>query len=265
MKVRQTSLVVAITACVFVLADPVHAALIGHWPLDGNGNATVGTNGTLVGGPTGAPDRNGVANAAMSFNGAAQQYVSIPGGGGLDGATQGTISLFVKWDGIQDSACCGGTHGNALGRQNNGVWSSNIIGLSSTDPANARVSWQANDAGAPDITGTSAVGDGVWHHIAVTFSPTQHILYVDGQPEGPTPNAGTLSSDGGVTVLAIGAWIGDGAGYSTSVIDDVKVFDNVLSEAEIRALDVAIPEPSTMLLFALGLLALLGFGRRRRS
>ena len=261
-KACQALLIAAIVVGLFALADPARAALIGHWPLDGNGNAAVGTNGNLVGGPVGAPDRNGIANGAMAFNGAQQQRIEIAGGGGLDGAASGTISLFVKWDGIQDSACCN-SHGDVLARQNNGIWSSNIIGLSGNDPNNARVTWQANDAGPPDITGTTTVGDGVWRHIAVTYSPTEHILYVDGQSEGPMPAAGALSSDANV-VLAIGAWIGDGAGYSTSVVDDVKIFDTVLTPAEIQSLSVVVPEPSSILLASLGLLGLLGCGRRRR-
>ena len=46
---------------------------------------------------------------------------------------------------------------------------------------------------------------------------------------------GTISNAPGVP-LAIGAWTGDGHGYSTSVIDDFKVFNRVLTQAEILAL-----------------------------
>ncbi len=44
-----------------------------------------------------------------------------------------------------------------------------------------------------------------------------------------------MNSDANVA-LSIGAWIGDGAGFSTSMIDDLKVFDTVLSQEEVQAL-----------------------------
>ncbi|NIQ97841.1 MAG: hypothetical protein GWN87_29525, partial [Desulfuromonadales bacterium] len=50
-----------------------------------------------------------------------------------------------------------------------------------------------------------------------------------------------MRSDASVP-LTIGAWIGDGGGYSTSTIDDLKIFDTVLGEEEVQALNVA-PTP----------------------
>ena len=234
MKVRLALCTIVVsTLCLGALA-PARAGLVGYWPLDGDATAVVGTSGTLVNGPTSAPDRNGTAGGALAFDGTSQQYVSVAGGGGLNAATTATVSMWVQWSGTQDNACCA-SYGNVLARQSNTVFSNNIIGLDSAAPASARLTWQPYGAGPPEITGSTPVGDGVWRHVAVTFQSGQQRLYLDGVLEGTSSTAGTMSNDPG-TPLAIGAWTGDGAGYSTSSIDDVAVYDHVLDPAQVFAL-----------------------------
>src|SRR5689334_12453711 len=74
------------------------ASLIGYWPLHGNAVAAVGLSGELVGQPTAASDHLGNPSGALQFDGARHQHVRIPGGGGLDGRSEGTISLWVRWN-----------------------------------------------------------------------------------------------------------------------------------------------------------------------
>ena len=207
--------------------------LIGYWTLDGDGVAAIGEDGTMVGGPQTTTDRNGVADGALAFNGI-NQSVNVPGGGGLDGANAGTISLWVKWSGTQDADCCS-TFGAVLARQSNGQFSDSIIALDGPNPATANIVWRQSGGPAPVlITGTSVVGDDTWHHIAVTFSPAGSELYVDGVSEGTAQGAGMNSNTN--VALSIGAWIGDGGGFSSSSIDDVAIWSNVLSAGQIAAL-----------------------------
>src|SRR5439155_22097579 len=87
-----------------------------------------------------------------------------------------------------------------------------------------------------------------WHHIAVTFGPSGSTLYLDGVAQGSAVGAG-LNNNAGVA-LTIGAWGGDGAGFSTSSIDDVAIWDQPLTAAQVaqlagqtkRPLDFATPE-----------------------
>jgi hypothetical protein len=207
--------------------------LIEHLPLNGNGTAAVGTSGTLVNGPTAAEDRFGIPSGALAFSGVSQQYVSVAGGGGLNALQAGTISMYVKWTGPQQAGFS--SNGNVVARQFNEVFSNNIVGLSTTNPATARVTWQPYDAGFPAIIGSTVVGDGQWRHVAITFSSGSHRLYIDGVLDGSSSAFGTISNTPGIP-LTIGAWTGHGHGYSTSVIDDFKVFNSVLTQAEIQAL-----------------------------
>ena len=211
-----------------------NATLVSYWPLNGNASAVRGANGSLIGGGATAADRNGQAAGALAFIGTSQQYVSVPGGGGLDGASSGTISMWVKWTGVPQDADCCGTFGAVLGRQANGLFSDNIIGLSASTVASARVVWRQSGGPAPIlITGTSPVGTN-WHHIAVTFSATSSSLYVDGVLQGT--GAGAALHANASTPLTIGAWASDGSGFSTAAIDDVAIWDQPLGAAQIAQL-----------------------------
>ena len=214
------------------------AALVSYWPFNGDATATTGTDGTFSGAVSAAADRNGTANGALAFNGAAQ-FVSVPGGGGLNGAASGTISLWAKWNAaFQDADCCGG-FGAVLARQNNGVFSNNILSLSTSNPATARLVWRQNGA-TPLITGSTIVGT-AWRHIAVTFSPGGSTLYLNGVAQG-TATGGALN-DGSAAPLSIGAWAGDGAGFMNGTLDDVAVWDQALTAAQIAELAASTKAP----------------------
>ncbi len=90
-----------------------------------------------------------------------------------------------------------------------------------------------------DITGTSDVNDGQWHQFAMVHNGTSVAVYVDGQPE----NSGTAN----FSVYNTKFRIGDGSyvfGYPPTlkggpfngIIDDVMIFDKVLSAGEVEQL-----------------------------
>jgi hypothetical protein len=227
--VQRTS--ATVTLCVQGPNAP--AGLVCYWPLDGNANAVVGLNGVLVNGPVPALDRNDVAGGALFFDGAQLQRMEVPAGGGLSGATQGTISMWVKWTGAQDVGF-DNSFGAVLGRQRDGAFSSDILNLSSGDPNAGVVQWRHNAAGPVTIAGSAAVGADTWRHIAVTFDSAGSRLFVDGSAQG-SGSGGALRADT-VTPLAIGAWTGGGGSYCTATIDDVAIWSRVLRDDEISDL-----------------------------
>ena len=237
----------SVAAIAFVLASLARAELVGYWPLDGNAKAAVGTDGVPSGGPTPTADRTGKAAMAMAFDGTKQQHVAIPYGGGLDGRAAGTLSLWVKWDGrAQGAALPGVVCGAVVGRQKNGRWSSNLVGLSGPDPATARVRWRAGLQHGGPVDGSTSPGRGTWHHVAVTFGAGRHVLYVDGEAEGARDEAQPLNGDADVR-LTLGAWIGDGASFATASLDDVAVFCEPLSPEQVAALARGEATPRTVL------------------
>lgn len=107
--------------------------------------------------------------------------------------------------------------------------------------------------------GTALVNDSsTWYHVAWTYSaaPGTQEIFVNGVLVATDTGKGAIS--GGGTELAIG-WTGrDSNDAFNGKIDDVRIYDNVLSQAEIAAL---IPEPSVLGIIALS--GLFAFGRRR--
>ena len=217
------------TYCVPGRSSPY--GLVGYWPLNGNADAAVGPDGVLINSPVAAPDRLSAADGALAFDGSKSNRVEIPGGGGLSGAQQGTISMWVKWTGTQDGGF-GGSFGAVLGRQLDGVFSANIISLNAADPAIAFPQWRQGSGAS--ITGTTPVGNDTWRHVAVTFTTTNSELYMDGVSQGVGP-AGSLTANV-TTPLAIGAWTGGGGSYATASIDDVAIWNRVLAPTEIQDL-----------------------------
>lgn len=174
----------------------------------------------------------GKYNTGCSFGGK-DDYISVAYGGSLNGVNQGTMTMWVKWNGIQDTDVCG-QYGDILGRQANGLFSNNVISLSTNDPSTARIVWNPYSACSSAIKGTTVAGDGVWHHIAVTFSSGDHKLYVDGNLDGSSTTTGVMNNNSAYTPLTFGAWIGDGGGYSTSTIDEVKIYNYILTQNQVK-------------------------------
>jgi hypothetical protein len=221
--------------CVLATSS-AHATLTHYYPLDGNGNAAIGApNGALINGAAAAINRHNVANGAVSFNGINQSVnIASAGTDPLDGQSTFSFSFWANWQGTQDAGCCGGAFGHVHSRQVNGITSENLVGLNTSSPATGRVTFQQG-AGAPIITGTTIVGDNVWRNVVVTVSPgTGTRLYVDGIFQG---SAGAIANANHANwPLSLGAWTGDGAGFSTSRMDDYGVLSQALTDAEVTAI-----------------------------
>jgi hypothetical protein len=96
---------------------------------------------------------------------------------------------------------------------------------------------------APNGTRTfgSAISTNVWHHVALTSDGTTLRAYLDGVPLGTSQSLGV----GAVTdAPQIGAWIYGGSfvDFFSGTLDEVRIYNRVLSEAEVQA-DMNTPLP----------------------
>jgi hypothetical protein len=88
------------------------------------------------------------------------------------------------------------------------------------------------------VIGTTDVNDGLWHHVAGSFDGTQYNLYVDGKLEATVATSGSISA-GTAYYGCIGAHYKkdderDPRRFFNGLIDDVRIYDRVLSESEVH-------------------------------
>jgi hypothetical protein len=98
----------------------------------------------------------------------------------------------------------------------------------------AQASWTKDPGtGSPNCTGTTAVDDAGWHHLAQTWDGTTLRVYVDGvEEDNATPTAG----DQTLTDLEIGRRVRASSLYLAGSVAEVLVFDRGLTAAEVAAL-----------------------------
>src|SRR5262249_39836645 len=141
------------------------SGLVDWWTGDGNNPTTApdiaGNNaGSLNGGVTYAP---GEAGNAFSFNGASNRsnYVNIPDAASLN-STPGTWDFWFK--STQTNSFVG------LVGKSDSFGSLNGITMQIGPDGHARIEVKGNDFSLTLLlNGTTAVNDGQWHHMALTF------------------------------------------------------------------------------------------------
>lgn len=95
-----------------------------------------------------------------------------------------------------------------------------------------------------------------WVHIAATPTSSGINFYLNGLLTGTNPNGSNnftgLGNNGVRDPFAIGRSYGDGeAQWFAGALDEIRVYDTVLTQSEIANLATTIPEPSSSLLIAL--------------
>lgn len=228
-----------IAALCFVSASSM-ANLVAHLPLDNNANDITGNgHDGIVNGASLTEDRFGNPNSAFDFDGF-NDYIDLGAIGGFR-----SVSLWVKQDsrnqfdfyfGHMDFRLYASTAEN--GRLTLGEASSHV-----TTPV------QMNNL------------EDKWIHIVAISDGLQSKIYLNGV--NVTIDSGDLKMVENMPVN-LGRWPGpvpSARHYFNGAIDDVRIYDNALTEDEVVAL-YAIPEPGTLSLFALSSTCAWFFRRR---
>ena len=92
-----------------------------------------------------------------------------------------------------------------------------------------------NDGGWVSLISNTSINDGQWHHVAASKSGSSISLYVDGELD----NTGTVGSSPSVDQTDIGVLFNGGIreadSYFTGNIDEVRLWSDVRTQAEIQA------------------------------
>ena len=221
--------------------------LVAYYPFDGNANDKSGNgNDGTINGATLTADRFGNADSAYSFNGNGNSII-VPNSPTLNPATS-TLSVWVK---ISYDAPAGmdivGKDGESLERQ---------YLISRNQSFRTHVGDRFGKFSFYDCQTRIVLKQ--WYHVAQTSDGNSLKLYVNGQYESPlyisSVNDGTINSSQPLRIGG-GAPSGTPPFWFAGVIDDIRIYNRALSEAEIKQLYQlsSVPTPTSIKTYEDGL------------
>ena len=226
---------------------------VAYYEFDETSGATASdTTGSFDGTYTGSVGYGAASGAlnlgtAIDFTGG---HVALPN---LGTFAQSSVELWIQLDTV-NTVCCAGiltTNGWDTGRIHLNVQSNTFE--------------HAVNGDAPvSILSTTTASASTWYHLVVTNDviADQTRFYLNGAEVGDNGDHTTQNVVFGVTGMQIGAW--DGARNLDGRIDEVAIYDSVLSPTDVAVHFTAasIPEPSGAILLMIGG-ALCAIRRRR--
>ncbi len=223
---RPVSYLIFIGLCLFVSFSAAKAEPepVAWWKLDETSGIIAAdfigdANGILMNGPIWT---DGIIDGGLSFDGI-DDYLEIPGYKGIPGGASRTCMAWIKTIQPTDEIISWGED------YTGGRW---VIRVNEGGQLRAEVQ-------GGNIIGTTVINDGSWHHIAVVLeddgSPdvNEAKLYVDGNLETISSSADEPIHTGSYQNVQIGMYY-TGERYFEGLIDDVRIYDQVLSESEIN-------------------------------
>ncbi len=220
----------------------LNSGLVGYWTFDGldthqSSNKTDdksgnGNSGTLTNGPTAIPGKIG---QALNFNGV-NSYVAITNNTSsfplYANNTAYSISVWVKGDKQADKVVWGECNGGPPCN------SSTLFGLGTDASGNTgKVDlYLTNGVTTPlnDVLSTGVAFDKSWHHIVWTDNNGTANLYIDGSKDATSFNYTRPSFSS--TSNLIGNQAQSLSQNFNGSIDDVRIYNRVLSATEIQRL-----------------------------
>ena len=219
--------------------------LMAYYPFSGNADNVVGAgyDGVIVGGTSLTEDRNGNPDSAYAFDGDGD-YIDL---GDFDVPSWDAYSVSVWF--LHDG---GGASGRGYGQKvmDKTTWYSDFhISVQTQPGAEGGLLYKTYQGGRGDIYDDSAdYRDGMWHHAVVTKDGSNGELWVDGALMGTSTETKTVFND---QPLLIGYSV-SGDHYQqrffSGKIDDIRIYDRVLTEDEIQQLFTLSDGPSPSIL-----------------
>jgi hypothetical protein len=201
--------------------------LVGYWPFNGNAidESGTGNNGT-INGATLTPDRFGSIDKALSFN---NNYVLIPANSSLDNP-QGTIAFWMKTNSTNLMIPIKKNNYSGAGNEHYSfaLNYTNLFSIKYNSVCQPGIGWFASGGNNTILT------DNNWHLVVATYS-TQNKVYIDGilveSVVAPNSNSDVCSGD-----LQFGREWSSNPNYFNGLLDDIGIWNRVLSETEIQTL-----------------------------
>jgi hypothetical protein len=228
MKKIHTAILFCFLTLTSIAQSSLDSGLVAYYPFNGNANDESGNgfNG-ITHGATLVQDRYGNANSAFQFNGVSDD-ITVSHDPLLTLTQQITLTAWVKRTrfGIDMIVEKGGdwtlgtcNYGMSLHYINNNMFYFFFSG-----------GWR----------GTSGVNDYDWHHYAIVAQQGQQnpLLYIDGElkPIEFSEGASVINLASSSLDLHIGSQLGTYPYYGANIIDDIRIYERLLTEQEIYIL-----------------------------
>lgn len=160
---------------------------------------------TVVGNTQISTAQSKFGGSSISFNGSTDYLTVAPGPDFNFGVGPFTIEAWVLFNNVSGQQLVTSNYAGASAGWSLQLEGGRIVATMSGD--------------GTDINGTSQIGAGVWHHIALSGQAGSIRLFVDGNPEGPT-YTGPISMDTNVS-LRIGSIVN--VAFLNGYIDDLRI------------------------------------------
>lgn len=206
--------------------------LVACYPFDGNANDVSGNgfNGTVKG-ATLTDDRFGNANSAYSFNGV-DNVILANNPFASTAIAPMSVSVWINTTSTKQAGGIVTQHTACSGYDDH--FHMTLYGSSS----NNQLHVDAFD-GQRAVVAAPVVADGKWHHVTFVYNQDQQTkLYVDGNLQNSV-NAPPVSNFVSTLQVAIGGFVSNSCPQNHNFqgkIDDVRIYNRALSDAEIKQL-----------------------------
>jgi hypothetical protein len=215
----------AVFAALFLRTE---AAMIAHYPLDGNAQdvGTNGLHGIVNGSPQPIADRLGLSSSALRLNGSTD-FLDLQNPPQFNFTEDFTIACWFRADFLTD--------GYLIAKHSTTVpGPPNSYGLGTGAQTYAFVSHAASPTGYFDTGGGPLLDDNRWHFAAFTYEGSFGLrLYVDGEQVGEAAAANAPPFTNSLPLLIGKATFGRSF---NGAVDEVTIYDRALTRVEIREL-----------------------------
>jgi hypothetical protein len=214
--------------------------LLGHWTFDGADITTSildksgnGNNGGFVGGSTSSAKTIGKLGQALRFNGS-NTYVNMGDINAMDGLTNVTVSAWIK-------SGAPGTNANVTildksnctGLGDDGPFD---IGFPTTKFVTFGIYNSNHDTAYQSGNTSTNVDDGKWHFLTGRYDGTNLQIWVDGVQEHTTAAFPSVTMTSTNNAFDIGGNCSGNPLLYNGIVDDTRVYNRALSNAEITQL-----------------------------
>ena len=202
---------------------------VAYYPFDGTFDDLSGSGHDGTGSAVAfEDDRSGIPSMAGLFSGAVPSYVQLPGTTSLVLNDAFSVAFWGRFDGS----------GVIVERDLIGTFTTDWHTFL-TDTGELRFTFGTHE----NVYSTKSVMDGVWHHVAFVRDRASGTLkiYIDGKLD--VSEAGHTFDLTGNAQINVGAWDTPGGWQSgfTGALDDLVIYDRLLTEQEISTMAAYLP------------------------